>query len=180
MTDTPSPWRSMLDGITGAVRFSAVVALTVPAIPIAVYTASRFMAGLPKDSNKELAHRLLEAVRGFQGNCIHNLDSRCHDCSRHGVGYMVRHEVWDAALSEKERESTESLLLCPACVAKRLGRMLTSTDFDPKFRVNWPILCAFRFASGDSKFDFSMLEQMFDEASADGEQRARQRESRKA
>lgn len=166
MTDDTPTWRSVFDAVAATVRVSAVVAMTLPAVPIAVYAAGRFMAALPKESHKDLAHRLLEAVRGFQGDFIHNLDSRCHDCSRHGTGYMVRHEVWDAALSEKERESTESLLLCPACVAKRLGRMLGPADFDPKFRINWPIFCAFRFASGDSKLDFSMIEQMFDETNA--------------
>jgi hypothetical protein len=164
MSDETPAWRSMLDAVTATVRFSAVVALTVPALPIAVYAVSRLMAALPKEAHKDLAHRFLEAVRGFQGAFIHNLDSRCHDCSRHGTGYMVRHEVWDAALSEKERERTESLLLCLACVSKRLGRMLTPTDFDPKFRINWPIFCAFQIAGGDSKLDFSMMEAMFDEA----------------
>lgn len=95
----------------------------------------------------------------------------CEDCGCWGFGYMLYRDVWEEALTEEERDALshgrkKGTLLCLACVQKRLGRPLTSEDFDPKYPINWPIFAAMEIRDAEVRVERDMggpmprLEQM--------------------
>lgn len=48
--------------------------------------------------------------------------------------YMVRDEIWKAAIKD-----TENGMLCIRCLEERIGRLLTRDDFDFSLPINsWP------------------------------------------
>jgi hypothetical protein len=78
---------------------------------------------------------------------------RCYDCGDYDPGYMVHRSVWAQAVPEyhvvkrklvKEFGGSKSplvhFLLCLPCLERRLGRRLTSDDFDLNLAINQGIL----------------------------------------
>lgn len=155
--------RSMISGMSQA---GLAMTITAMAAPAAVYFGTKIAHALPKDARKDLLDRLLDLVNQIQDD-VKSAKTQCDECSRYGYGYMLRTPVWQSALTEKERDELshgrrKHMLLCPMCVCDRLGRPLTHDDFDPKYPINWPILCAFELADGTP--DFAALMRACDDA----------------
>jgi len=65
---------------------------------------------------------------------------RCLDCGEDDVGYMVHKDIWREAGMPFNRG-----FLCPCCLEKRLGRLLTLDDF-PDAPINEGIRFGYRLA----------------------------------
>lgn len=90
---------------------------------------------------EQLDHLILEAVRmtfprAAAGVDEHNRlvdeQSSCRDCGMHGLGYMLKDDVWHEAVGDPH------VLMCLPCVAELLGRPLVLDDFHD-VAVNNPI-----------------------------------------
>ncbi len=86
----------------------------------------------------------------------------CHDCGRHGWGYMLKTKIWEQVLTEQERarvhyNENSDMLICLACAHLRLrehrGHGLRRDDFDLAYTINWPILVAIEVFSSDEELD---------------------------
>lgn len=155
----PEPQPSLFQRVRKIAR--PVVALT--AAPGVLAALGLYLDRLdnPK-AVEELGHRVMEFIEDLK-SMGHSNSVACEDCGMWGYGYMLKNATWEKVLTDEEREeihygTKKSAIICLACAQKRLGRPLTPDDFDLKYSINWPILCAMQIARTEGTEEGADLE----------------------
>lgn len=141
--------------ISATASVASGVASMVAAVPFVLWAGYRINDALSSDSAKErLLHRIVDLFSDLNDTSTAE-KTDCRDCGLWGYGYMLKREVWESALTEKERDalshkSSRHMILCLECVVQRLrdrgADKLTADDFDLSYPINWTILCAMGIA----------------------------------
>lgn len=137
------------------------------AVPGVIATLSLYADSIADNqrAKEELLHRIVNLIEELKG-LNHSTKVSCEVCEQFwGYGYMLKNAVWEKVLTDEEREeihygTKKSTIICLACAQQRLGRPLTSEDFDPKYGINWPILCAMEIARCANSEDGADLEKL--------------------
>lgn len=139
------------------------------AVPGVIATLSLYADSIADNqrAKEELLHRIVNLIEELKG-LNHSTKVSCEVCEQFwGYGYMLKNAVWEKVLTDEEREeihygTKKSAIICLACAQQRLGRPLTSEDFDFKYAINWPILCAIEIGRSEKSEYGADLERIRD------------------